>query len=147
MRKILETVLDEMLAQAIAKGIRLTYVKDAKRNLTINGREVWFHKIIANLVSNAIKYSNSSTEIIIEVKSKEDSVIVIVKDQGLGFSKDELKYIFEKNKTMSAMPTANESSSGLGLYIVKKYVDQMNGSVAVESEEGKGSAFYVTLPR
>lgn len=146
-RKILETVLDEMLAQAIAKGIRLTYVKDAKRNLTINGREVWFHKIIANLVSNAIKYSNSSTEIVIEVKSKEDSVIIIVKDQGLGFSKDELKHVFEKNKTLSAMPTANESSSGLGLYIVKKYVDQMNGTVTVESEEGKGSTFYVTLPR
>ena len=54
---------------------------------------------------------------------------------------------FEKNKTLSAMPTANESSSGLGLYIVKKYVDQMNGAVTVESQEGKGSTFFVTLPR
>jgi signal transduction histidine kinase len=146
-RRIVETVLDEMLAQAIAKGIRLTYLKDAKRNLTIDGRKEWLFKIISNLVSNAVKFSSSGSEIFIEVKSTESQVIILVRDQGQGFSKDELKYIFRKNKILSATPTGNESSSGVGLYIVKKYVDQMHGWVTVESEEGKGSTFFVTLPR
>jgi len=146
-RRILETVLDEMLAQAIAKGIRLTYIKNAERKLTISGRNDWLFKVISNLVSNAIKYSNSGTEIFIEVKSSDDQVVIIVRDEGQGFNKDEMSEIFKKNKVLSATPTANESSSGVGLYIVKKYVDQMHGAVSVESEEGKGSSFYVTLPR
>lgn len=146
-RRILETVLDEMLAQAIAKGIRLTYIKNASRNLTIEGREDWLFKIISNLVSNAIKFSSSGTEIFIEVKSTKEQVVIQIRDEGQGFNKDELKYVFRKNKILSATPTANESSSGVGLYIVKKYVDQMHGWVTVESEEGKGSTFFVTLPR
>ena len=146
-RQVLETVLDEMLAQAIAKGIRLSYIKDAERNLTIKGRKDWLHKVISNLISNAIKFSNSATEISIEVKSKESQVMILVKDQGQGFNKEELKHIFKKNKTLSATPTANESSSGVGLYIVKKYVSQMHGTVSVESEEGKGSTFFIALPR
>ncbi len=146
-RRILETVLDEMLAQAIAKGIRLSYIKEVKRNLSILGRKDWLYKIISNLVSNAIKFSNSGTEIIIEVKSTDNHISIMVKDQGQGFNKNEIKNIFKKNRTLSATPTANESSSGVGLYIVKKYVDQMLGSVTVESEEGKGASFFITLPR
>lgn len=146
-RRILETVLDEMLAQAIAKGIRLSYIKNAERNLTINGRKDWLYKIISNLVSNAIKFSSSATEIAIEVIAKNSHVVILVRDQGQGFNSDELKYVFEKNKTLSATPTANESSSGVGLYIVKKYVSQMHGTVTVESEEGKGATFFITLPR
>lgn len=147
LRRVLETVLDEMLAQAIAKGIRLTYLKNAERTLTINGQDNWLFKVISNLVSNAIKFSNSGTEILIEVKSTPNNVTILVKDQGQGFNKDELNHLFKKNKVLSATPTANESSSGVGLYIVKKYVDQMHGSVKVKSEEGIGSTFFVTLPR
>ncbi len=145
-RKIVETVLDSILAQASAKGIRLTYIKNAKRNLTINGREVWLYKIISNLVSNAIKFSHSGTEITIEVKSTQEDVLILVKDQGLGINKEEISIIFEKNQKLSTPPTANESSSGLGLYIVKKYVNELQGRVWVESEEGKGSTFFVKIP-
>ncbi len=145
-KKIVETVLDGLLAQAIAKGIRLTYV-NSTRNLTIYGREVWLYKIISNLVSNAIKFSRSGTKIKIEVKSVNDDVLILVKDQGLGINKEEVNLIFKKNKKMRAIPTANESSSKLGLYIVKKYVDELQGQVWVESEKGKGSLFYVKLPR
>lgn len=146
-RKIVETVLDGLLAQAIAKGIRLSYIKNSKKNLTINGRDIWLYKIISNLVSNAIKFSHSGTEITIEVKSNNDDVLILVRDQGLGINKGEVSLIFKKNKKLSAMPTANESSSGLGLYIVKKYVDELRGQVWVESEEGRGSTFFVRIPR
>ena len=146
-RRVVETVLDEMLAQAIAKGIRISYKKDAKRNISILGREDWLYKVIANLVSNAIKFSNSGSEIIMEVKSTAEQVSIMIKDEGQGFNKEELKDIFKKNKVLSAIPTANESSSGVGLYIVKKYVDQMRGWVRVESEESKGATFLVALPR
>ncbi len=145
-KKIVETVLDGLLAQAIAKGIRLAYI-NSTRNLIIYGREVWLYKIISNLVSNAIKFSHSGTKITIEVKSTDDDVLILVKDQGLGINKEEVSLIFKKNKKVSAIPTTNESSSGLGLYIVKKYINEFQGQVWVESKEGKGSTFFVKLPR
>jgi len=146
-KKIVETVIDGLLAQAIAKGIKLSYIKCKKRNLSINGREVWLYKIISNLVSNSIKFSHSGTEITIQIRSTDDDVLIAVKDQGQGIQKEEVMQIFEKHRTFSAMPTANESSSGLGLYIVKKYVNELQGQVWVESEEGKGSTFFVKLPQ
>lgn len=146
-RQLLETVLDEMLAQAIAKGIQLNYIKDAERNLSIQGRKDWLYKVISNLISNAIKFSSSGTKITIEVKSTDLQVIIIVRDQGQGFNKEEVKYIFKKNKILSDNSTTDDRSSGVGLYIVKKYVGQMHGTVTVESEEGKGSTFFITLPK
>lgn len=146
-RKIVETVLDGILAQAIAKGIKLTYVKSAKKTLFIDGKEIWLYKIISNLVSNAIKFSHSGTEIAIEVKTLDDDVLILVKDQGLGINENEVRKIFNKNTKVSTLPTGNESSSGLGLYIVKKYVDELYGKVWVESEEGKGSTFFVSFPQ
>jgi len=145
-QEVVETVLDEMIAQAIAKGIKLLYLNKSKKNKLIDGRKEWLFKVISNLVSNAIKFSNADTEIRIEVTSDQKQIIVLIKDQGQGFSKDDMRLIFKKNSMLSATPTANESSSGMGLYIVKKYVDQMKGSLEVDSEIGKGAAFYVKLP-
>ncbi|RUA29994.1 MAG: histidine kinase, partial [Bacteroidetes bacterium] len=68
------------------------------------------------------------------------------KDQGPGLTEEDKSLIFKKFQKLSAQPTAGENSTGLGLSIVKKYVDLLNGEVWVESEEGKGSTFYVALP-
>ncbi len=146
-KNIIETVLDELLAQAIAKGIKLTYVKSQNRSLSIIGQDIWLYKIISNLISNAIKFSHSGTEIKLEVKATDKDVLVSVKDQGQGIYQEEVSLLFKKNKKLSTMPTANESSSGLGLFIVKKYVNEFQGKVWVKSEENVGSTFFVKLPR
>lgn len=82
-----------------------------------------------------------------EAKREIDYVLITVTDQGQGFKKDEQHRVFEKNVVLSAKPTADESASGMGLYIVKKYVDRMKGKVWFESEQGKGSTFYIKLPK
>lgn len=98
--------------------------------------------IVNNLVSNAIKYSNENGEIVISsvVNAK---VHLSVKDTGIGISKDEQKHLFER--FFRASNTGNIQGTGLGLHIMKHYVDMLNGSIEVESVPGEGSEFKVTF--
>lgn len=108
-----------------------------------------FKDVIDNLVSNAVKYSppNTSIDIITEVFSTR-FVKIIVKDQGLGLSEEDKKKVFIEYQKLSAKPTGSETSTGLGLSIVRRMVELMGGEVGVESEgKNKGSSFWFTLPR
>jgi len=72
--------------------------------------------------------------------------VIEVKDQGPGISDEDQKKLFGKFARLSAVPTGGESSTGLGLSIVKKLIEMMNGKVWCESEIGKGSSFFVGFP-
>lgn len=102
--------------------------------------------ILENLVSNAIKFAPSNTEVTISVDAEKNSVIFRVDDQGPGFTEEDKKLAFKRFQKLSAKPTGNEASTGLGLSIVKKYVKDLGGKVWLESEAGKGSSFFVSLP-
>lgn len=105
-------------------------------------------RVFENLLSNALKYSNQNTMISLSIESKGDEELnIIVEDQGQGFSEEDMKSIFQKYARLSARPTNGESSSGLGLFAVKKYIELMNGEITIHSG-GKdlGSRFLVTLP-
>jgi signal transduction histidine kinase len=147
--QVVETVkmvLDEMLQQAAAKKI---LIKDEYEGdeLIIIGSSEGLYKVISNLISNSIKYSHLDSEIHIDVKSDKREVLIMVRDFGQGFKEEEIDQVFMKNKVLSAKPTSDESASGMGLYIVKKYVDRMNGRVWLESEEGKICTFFIRFPR
>lgn len=102
-----------------------------------------------NLINNAIKYAPPDT--IVEIRSyikdlNKKFVVVEVKDNGVGLSDEDLKRSFQKGAVLSAKPTGFEQSSGLGLWIVKKIIEEHNGKVWVESKEGVGSTFAFELP-
>ena len=103
-------------------------------------------QVLNNLISNAIKYSHPNTTILIKVLTEKDFVITQVIDQGQGIQEDELPRVFEAFQKASTKPTAGEKSTGLGLAIVKKIVEGHQGIIGVESEVGKGSTFFFTLP-
>ncbi len=103
-------------------------------------------QILDNLLSNAIKYSPHGKHIFIRVSSSEHHVRVEVQDEGPGISDDDKTKLFEKFARLSARPTGGEHSTGLGLSIVKKLIEAMNGSVWCESELNKGATFIVELP-
>lgn len=100
-------------------------------------------QIIENLVSNAIKFSPFGKNIWVRLQETEDKIQIAIQDEGEGISEDDMPKLFGKYQQLSARPTGGEKSTGLGLSIVRKYVEAMNGRVWCESEAGKGAKFVV----
>ena len=103
----------------------------------------YFDQTVDNLISNAVKFSDSGEKISLDIKSEADAIVVSVKDEGPGISQEQQKNLFKKFKTLGAKPTSNEQSTGLGLSIVKKFITAMEGEIFCESELGQGATFYL----
>jgi signal transduction histidine kinase len=102
---------------------------------------------IDNLISNAIKYSPIGGKIVVLVTHEQDNTIIRVADEGAGLSPEDLGRLFGRFQRLSAKPTAGESSTGLGLSIVKRIIDMHGGQVTADSAgPGQGSTFTVILP-
>lgn len=137
--------------QAEVKGQKFIFNPDFNADTSINADKLRLNEIIDNLVSNAIKYSPYNTQIKVFVSHNihRDELLFIrftVKDEGPGLNKFDLKKIFGTFQKLSAKPTGGESSSGLGLSIVKQLVELHDGKIWVESEVGKGSSFIFEIP-
>ncbi len=101
--------------------------------------------MLNNLISNAIRYQNPASEnplVNIQVNMTDTNTDIIVKDNGIGISEDNQKKIFE----MFYRVSKNSVGTGLGLYLVKEIVDKLEGKIEIESEVGRGTAFYINLP-
>ncbi|MHA1985406.1 MAG: sensor histidine kinase [Promethearchaeota archaeon] len=136
--------------QTLAKIRNLTINLDIKPFTTVMFNKDQIHEVISNLLSNSIKYSPPKGIIDINSEIKGETIIISIKDQGIGFTKDEKVTIFQKfgkiNRVSQGLDVISEGS-GLGLYIAKKIVELHGGEIWVESEgRNKGSIFYFTLP-
>lgn len=104
-------------------------------------------QVLTNLLSNAIKYSYPNTTIVIDISETDTDIVTKIIDQGQGIPAEELSKLFNPYQTTSVKATADEKSTGLGLAIVKKIIEAHHGWVKVESEVGKGSQFYFSVPK
>jgi signal transduction histidine kinase len=102
-------------------------------------------RICENLLSNAIKYTPQGRNVWMQLNEDQDTISIKVRDEGVGIDKEELPYLFSKYSKISSRPTDGEGSNGLGLSIVKRIVEEINGRITCESEVGKGSVFTVVL--
>jgi signal transduction histidine kinase len=103
-------------------------------------------QILDNLISNALKFSPTGKKVSVSLCQSNNSVRFEVKDEGPGLSESDKSKLFGRFARLSAYPTGNESSTGLGLSIVKKLTELMGGSVWCESERGEGAKFIFELP-
>ena len=103
-------------------------------------------QVFDNLVSNAIKFSPEKTTVRIDTVADGAMAKVTVHDEGPGINENDRHKLFGEFQKLSARPTAGEKSSGLGLAIAKKIVEAHKGEIGVENTNGKGSAFYFTIP-
>ena len=108
--------------------------------------ENMFHTILQNLLSNAIKYSNHNEIIKITAKEKDRLLEISVIDQGIGMDQDTQNKLFHIDETINALGTDGERGTGLGLILSKEFVERHRGKILVESEEGKGSKFTISIP-
>ncbi|PAB55761.1 hypothetical protein CCE28_21585 [Anaeromicrobium sediminis] len=103
-------------------------------------------RIILNLLSNAIKFTDEGDEISVSIYDKEESISIVVKDTGIGISKDKQKMIFERFRQVDKSFTRNSEGSGIGLTIAKLLIELHDGHITVESKVGKFTKFIIDVP-
>ncbi len=103
-------------------------------------------EVVDNILSNAIKFTPKEGKVLVSSSFRDDYIVVEVKDTGPGLSEEDLRKAFKKGVRLSSQPTGGESSTGLGLWIIKKLVEAHKGRVWVKSAVGKGSTFCFSLP-
>lgn len=146
---ILQSIAEDYSIRASSKKITLHY--QSTSSALVNADEALLYQVFDNLLSNAIKYSPLEKRVWIlasvePVEGLGQCFVVRFKDEGHGILPEEMPRLFGKFARLSTQPTGNESSTGLGLSIVKKLVESMKGRVWCESEYGNGATFLVALP-
>lgn len=146
LRIFTEEVIDSFKPVAARKNIQLHADLPGKQLYVLNDRQL-VNRICENLLSNAIKFTPQGKNVWISISDEQDAVSIKVRDEGVGIEKDELPFLFSKYSKLSSQPTNKENSTGLGLSIVKRIVEEINGKIFCESEPGKGSLFTVILKK
>lgn len=141
LRELIEDVYFQ-LKGVFKTGQNLQYDHYGQENVYIDG--VLLKNVLINLISNASKYSGEEKIIYVQSKVEERKVVVTVRDEGIGISEEDQKQLF--SRFFRAGNAANIQGTGLGLYIVKRYVEMMHGSIGFRSELGKGSEFWIQAP-
>ena len=126
------------------KGIHL--LNQVQKNHMVFADEDMINLVLRNLISNAIKFTNSGGNITVSSIQLDKQVQIFVTDTGVGISSSAIEQLFTKNINPTTLGTANEKGTGLGLLLCKEFIEQNNGTISVSSSEGNGSIFQITLP-
>ena len=129
----------------MSKNIKIYY--KSSEDLKISTDDEMFCHILRNLLTNAIKFTESPGKVTIRTKLIPGAIEVSVADSGIGISEQDKSRMFRIDGNISSRAgTRNETGSGLGLILCGEFVEKMGGNIRVESESGKGSRFTFTLP-
>ena len=143
--KVVKGVVDSNMVHARNKKQKL--ILNVENNCTLFADHQRLTEVLDNLINNAIKYSPFEKNIYVSVRSEKSFGVVEVKDEGPGLTKDDKKNLFRKFISLSAQPTGDEISTGIGLSIVKDLVDAHKGSITATSDgDGTGATFTLKLP-
>lgn len=143
---IIRPLIQNHRFQAAKKGITIIGENLDQNYEPVLADQMHLKRIAENLISNAIKFSPPNSKVTISLHCLGNSIELHVKDEGPGISKADQLNLFKKYQRLSASPTANESSNGLGLYIVKELTELNGGKVWCESEPSSGATFKVSFP-
>ena len=142
---LLNDIVSRYRLSAKAKEIEIK-LESCSQQYVLRTDHLLILQVLENLISNAVKFSPVGSIVYVSADCGEQEVVFSIKDSGPGFSASDRELMFGRYQKLSAKPTAGESSTGLGLSIVKKYVEQLRGNLNLESEMGVGANFIVTIP-
>jgi PAS domain S-box-containing protein len=127
-------------------GVRLVDLTADEPDLRVHADRLRLKEVLINLLSNAVKYNRAEGQVLVSFAADDLRVSLTVRDTGVGMDEDQLAGLFQPFSRVGAETTTIEGS-GMGLFVSKRFVELMGGSVAVASQLDQGSAFTVTLPR
>jgi len=143
--EIVEEIVNSVAAYTDVKGLDIIFDTDIEEKIIACDPEK-IERILLNLISNAIKFSDEENKIFVNVKDKNELIEISVRDNGIGIERNELDMIFNRFRQVNKSLSRNAEGTGIGLSLVKAIVELHQGSIHVESEIGKGSTFTVYLP-
>ena len=151
MNELLDQINPIMEAQTVERGIQYEVVRNPRTHLELVGSTLYIRQILLNIAGNALKYNRPGGFIKVacrELSSTEDTALYqfVCEDSGQGMSKEFQKRMFEPFTQENSDARTNYQGTGLGLAITKGLIDQMGGTIEVQSEKGVGSTFTVNLP-
>ena len=126
-------------------NISITFKTDMEERIMACD-EKKIERVLLNLLSNAVKFTKPDGHILVSVKNKEESIIIKVKDNGIGIPNHMLDKVFERLKQVDTSLRRMNEGTGIGLSIVKSIVEMHGGSISVKSQVNKGSEFIIELP-
>lgn len=146
LKQSIKIVCDVLKSLAIKKNIEL--IDQVEEGIKVYADINMITSVIQNLVSNALKFTftDGTGKVILRAEQTETSVDIYIQDTGLGMTAQQLETLFEPKLTVSFKGTAGEKGIGLGLVLCKRFVDLNHGQIVVESKEGVGTTFKVSLP-
>lgn len=144
LNQFISNKINEFTPLANEKGIQLS-LKEECSNLTFHSSINELNRITDNLLSNAIKYTPIGKSVWVDIQKDKERVKIKFIDEGAGIPEEERVLLFKKFSKLSTRPTNEESSTGLGLYIVKLLSERIEGELNVESQIGKGSIFTISI--
>jgi signal transduction histidine kinase len=145
LREFVEDILESYHSQADEKEIKLHFKSPAQIYLDTDRDSL--ARILDNLLSNAIKFTHTGKNVYISLQESSGFVSISVRDEGQGISQADQQKMFKKFQKLSAKPTANETSTGLGLSIIKTLVEKLKGEIKFKSEVGLGTEFSVVFAK
>ncbi|WKK81655.1 sensor histidine kinase [Marivirga arenosa] len=143
---LVQDVFDQFEGKVDKKNIILQFDKDYQSPIHVIADYQRIYQVIVNLISNAIKYSDENTEIVVGFEISDKDVTVAIQDHGAGISPEHIKRIFERFYRIDKSRSKERGGTGLGLAIVKHIIEAHGSSVSVTSTLGKGSLFSFKLP-
>lgn len=143
-KELLEQLINEFKHKADRKGIKITLHSNFERNVFRTDAEK-LHLIVANLLANAIEFSNNHSEIKIVVEALNNKLSIMVQDFGIGIKLDDQTKIYDRFKQLQSGSTKGYGGHGLGLTIIKDLIYLLEGGINLESELEVGSSFTIIL--
>lgn len=142
---VVEDIIQSIAAYIKSKNIELVFDTDVEEKIMAFDSDM-IERIMLNLLSNAFKYSHSNGTIMVTLNDMGSDIVITVKDEGDGIPKDKLSVIFERFGQVNTSLSRKAEGSGIGLYLVKSFVEMHHGKITVSSTEGIGTEFTIILP-
>ena len=143
---VLTKAVEDLRTQANQKNIVLTIAAPAESLPKVMADPVRLNEVITNLTANAINYTSPGGKVEVSIKVSPNELTTVVADTGIGIPQEAIPHLFNKFFRVSNMEQKASKGTGLGLFIAKSIIEKLHGKIWVESEAGRGSRFYFTLP-
>lgn len=142
---LVDNVLLDIFSEAYSRHIKIEFHKPTEALPTVQVDQEKMRGVLQNILENAIKYTSGHGTVTISLSRDSSSLTLAVADTGIGIPKEEQKYIFNQFFRASNAIKIQTDGSGLGLFIARSIIESHRGTISFESQEGKGTTFYIRL--